>query len=131
VPAETAREAIDRLLASYALLYDSGDAAGCADLFVDDCEFLVTGRKPIQGRDALQRYFEAVHAAGAAGIHLVGLARVDMSPDGTSATIWQGYYFVANRSNTVVRGMYRDVAEHDGDRWRFRRRDVELYPGPD
>jgi hypothetical protein len=38
--------------------------------------------------------------------------------------------FVANGSNVVVRGMYRDVAERDGDRWRFRRRAVEMFPGP-
>ena len=120
---------MDRLLASYALLYDPGDVAGCADLFVDDCEFLVAGRRPVQGRDALQRYFEGVHAAGAAGIHLLGPALVDVSTDSATATMWQSYYFVANGSNTIVRGMCRDDAVLDGDRWRFRRRDVELYPG--
>ena len=120
---------IERLLASYALLYDSGDLAACADLFTTDCEFLVSGRRPIVGRDALLHYFEGVHTHGAAGIHLVGAALVDVAADGASATVWQSYYFVANGSNTVVRGMYRDLAVFDGDRWRFRRRDVELYPG--
>ena len=39
-------------------------------------------------------------------------------------------YALANGSNTVVRGMYRDVADLDGDRWRFKKRAVEMFPGP-
>ena len=53
-----------------------------------------------------------------------------MAEDGTTATIWQSFLFVANRSNIVVRGMYRDTAELDGTRWRFKRRAVEMFPGP-
>ncbi len=127
----TTLTAIERLLASYPLLFDSGDIAGCVEVFVENCVFAVAGNPPVEGRDALRRFFQNVHDRGAAGIHLPGPALIDVAEDGTSATMWQSFLFVANGSNTISRGMYRDVAVLEGDRWRFRRRDIELYPGRD
>lgn len=125
-----APRAIERLLASYALLLDSGDIEGCADLFVDDCEFVISDGRRVEGRAALRRFLEQGRARGAVGIHLPGATLVDVADDARTATTWQSFYFVANGTNTVVRGMYRDQVECDGDRWRFRRRDIEIYPGP-
>jgi len=124
-----ARADIERLLASYGLFLDSGDIAACTDLFVDDCEIVVNDGPSIEGRDAVRRFFEDAADHGASGVHLPGPALVDVAPDGKTATAWQGFFFVANGSNTITRGMYRDVAELDADRWRFRRRGIELYPG--
>jgi uncharacterized protein (TIGR02246 family) len=124
-----AYEAINRLLTSYALFYDSGDLEGAANLFTKDCEFLVRGRKPVEGRSGLQRYFERVHAQGASGIHLVGPALIDLADGGRTATIWQSYLFLGNGSNNVIRGMYRDVAVLERDQWLLHRRDVEVFPG--
>jgi len=127
----TAREGIDRLLAAYGLLLDSGDIEGCTELFIDDCEFVIADGRPFEGRDELRRFLERVQERGGAGMHLPSPPLVDVAPDGTTATMWQSFFFVANGSNTVVRGMYRDLAERDGNRWRFRRRDIEFYPGPE
>ena len=122
--------AIERLLASYALLFDSEDVAGCADLFTHDCEFVVDGAVAASGRAGVAAWFGDVIARGAGGIHLPAPPLIDVAEDGTTATIWQSFLFVANRSNVVVRGMYRDQAELDGTAWRFKRRAVEMFPGP-
>jgi len=122
--------AIERLLASYALLFDSEDVTGCAQLFTESCEFLLNGDVAATAREGVAGWFTDVIARGAGGIHLPGPPLIDVATDGTTATIWQSFLFVANGSNVVVRGMYRDVAERDGDRWRFRRRAVEMFPGP-
>ena len=124
-----AHDAIDRLLASYPLLLDSGDVTACVDLFVQDCEFVIDKDRVIAGRAALQQFFERVVDGGAGGIHLAAPGLVHVAPDGSTATMWQSFLFVANGSNVVTRGMYRDTAVVDGDRWRFRRRDIELFPG--
>ena len=122
--------AIGRLLASYALLFDSEDVDGCAALFTDDSEFLLNGEVAASGRTGVAAWFADVIARGAGGIHLPGPPLIDVAADGRTATIWQSFLFVANGSNVVVRGMYRDVAERSVDTWRFRRRAVEMYPGP-
>ncbi len=124
------REAIDRLLAAYPLLLDSGDITGCAELFVDEAQFIVNGEARATGRDGVTAMFQHVVDSGSSGIHLPGPPLVEIAGDGLTATVWQSFLFVRSGSNTVVRGMYRDVAERDGDRWRFRSRDVEIYPGP-
>jgi ketosteroid isomerase-like protein len=124
------RAAIERLLASYALLFDSEDVIGCAELFTDDCEFVLNGNVAATGRQGVRAWFADVVARGAGGIHLPGPPLIDVAADGSTATIWQSFLFVANGSNVVVRGMYRDVAERRRDTWQFRRRAVEMYPGP-
>jgi ketosteroid isomerase-like protein len=121
--------AIERLLASYALLFDSEDVAGCADLFTDRCEFILNGEVSATGRAGVAAWFDDVIARGAGGIHLPGPPLIDVADDGKTATIWQSVLFVANGSNTVVRGMYRDVAERDDERWRFQKRAFEMFPG--
>ena len=126
---DCARVAVERLLSSYPLLLDSGDVAGCVALFTDDGEFAVDGNT-VTGREALQKYFQDARDRGRAGIHLPGPTLVDVAPDGATATAWQSFIFVANGENALTRGMYRDVAEYDGERWRFRRRDVEVFPAP-
>lgn len=129
MPAD-AHDAIDRLLAGYALYLDSGDVDACCDLFVEDCEFVISDGRRVDGRDALHRFLATGRERGAAGIHLPGPALVDLAGDGKTASVWQNFLFVANGSNTIVRGMYRDITEFDGERWRFRRRHIEIYPGP-
>jgi len=125
-----ANAAIERLLASYALLFDSEDVAGCADLFTHVCEFVMNGELAATGRTGIATWFGDVIGRGAGGIHLPAPALINVAEDGMTATIWQSFLFVANRSNIVVRGMYRDSAELDGTRWRFKRRAVEMFPGP-
>jgi uncharacterized protein (TIGR02246 family) len=125
---DRARIEVERLLSSYPLLLDSGDVEGCVALFTDDGEFTVYGNT-VAGREALQQYFEAARERGRVGIHLPGPTLVDVAPDGATATTWQSFIFVANGENTLTRGMYRDLAEYDGERWRFRRREVDIYPG--
>jgi ketosteroid isomerase-like protein len=122
--------AIERLLASYALRFDSEDVTGCAQLFTDECEFLLNGVAAATGREGVAGWFADVIARGAGGIHLPGPPLIDVAADGRTATIWQSFLFVANGSNVVVRGMYRDVAERSVDGWRFQKRAVEMFPAP-
>ena len=45
--------AIERLLASYALLFDSEDVTGCAQLFTESCEFLLNGDVAATAREGV------------------------------------------------------------------------------
>ncbi len=124
------RAEVERLLSSYALLIDSNDIDGAVRLFTDDCELIFMG-VPAKGRDAVRYVFESAVARGRAGIHLPGPTWVDVDATGESATTLQSFIFAPNGSNSLLRGMYRDqVVRHD-DGWRFRCREIELFPGAD
>jgi uncharacterized protein (TIGR02246 family) len=127
---EQAQADIERLLSSYPLLLDSGDVDGCIGLFADDGQFVLRGNT-IEGHDAIRAVFEAASANGRVGIHLPGPTLIDVGDDGVKATAWQSFFFVANGENNITRGMYRDQVRLDRDRWRFQRREVVLYPGPE
>jgi ketosteroid isomerase-like protein len=127
-PITDAHADIERLLSSYALLLDARDIDALTDLFVPDGELALRGGKTYAGHAALHRFF----SRSTRGIHLPGPTLIDVANDGASATVWQSWLFVADGTNSIKRGMYRDVLEHDRSRWRFRRRELDLHPeGPD
>lgn len=129
IPRGEAEAEIHRLLAGYALLLDSGDVAACADLFTGDCEFAISDGRAYQGRERLARFLQKGLDHGMAGIHLPGPTRIDVADDGQTATAWSSFVFVANGSDAIVRGMYRDLLVHDEGRWWLQRRHVEIFPG--
>jgi uncharacterized protein (TIGR02246 family) len=109
------RNAIQDLLASYALTLDADDVEACLDLFTHDGEFLVYG-ETLAGRERIREMFTRAPN----GMHLTGAARIDVR--GQTATVRSQVLFVEASTHDMRPALYDDDLINVDGRWRFRSR---------
>jgi hypothetical protein len=114
--------AIRDLLARYALALDADDIDRCLRLFTDDAEFVVFGRA-FSGRDEIRAMFESAPR----GLHLTGVSSIDIS--GNAATARSQVLLVEAGTLRLRPALFDDELSHDGQRWRFRRRQCRFITG--
>lgn len=111
----TDHDQIRDLLASYALLLDAGDTAGCTQLFTADGEFEVYGTVR-RGHDGIGAMFEQAPA----GMHLTGVSQAEITGD--TATGRAQVLFVNAATHGMRLALYDDELVRADGQWRFRRR---------
>lgn len=130
----TAALEIPALLARYAEAFDAGDFAAAAALFDGGC-VVVEGRE-ISGAEriaAMWRSFVILHEDGTPRTrHLVTNPAITLSPDGKGADCRSQWTVLQKLPDAELKlvgtGRYEDRFEHDGQQWRFARRN---YAGVD
>lgn len=111
----TDREAIQDLIASYALTLDTDDIEGCLALFTEDCEYLVFG-KTLAGREKIRKMFTRAPR----GLHLTGASVI--SVHGPTATARTQVLFVDSTAQSIRSALYDDDLVKSGTQWQFSRR---------
>jgi uncharacterized protein (TIGR02246 family) len=112
---------IRRTLATYCQTLDDGRWDEWADLFAEDVTFAVMGQVH-RGRDAVRGFIEPMQGPDARGRHL--LSEPLITVDGDTATATTDYCFVTKAFTVQSAGRYHDVLVRDGDRWRFKVREI-------
>ena len=121
---------VRRTLASYCQYLDDGDFDRWAELFSEDALLLFAGRTS-EGRRSIQEFMEQVQPPEGRGKHITANILVDVDRD--TATAHTDYLFVRPTAQGLVllaTGRYHDQLVRDGDRWRFRQREVTLLGPP-
>jgi 3-phenylpropionate/cinnamic acid dioxygenase small subunit len=122
-------EQVRSTLAGYSQYLDDGDFDRWIGLFTEDARLLFAGRTT-EGRPSIRRYMEQVQPPEGRGKHITANILVDVRGDSASALT--DYLFVRPTAQGLVlvaTGRYRDELARDGDRWRFRQREITLL-GP-
>ncbi len=120
---------VRRTVAGYCQYLDDGDFDRWSDLFTEDARLLFAGRTTV-GRGDIRAYMEQVQPPEGRGKHITANMLVDV--DGGTAIAHTDYLFVRPTGQGLVpiaTGRYRDELVRDGDRWRFRQREITLL-GP-
>jgi uncharacterized protein (TIGR02246 family) len=117
-----AREDIEAALATFAAAFNGGDGAGVAALYTEDAALLPPGEMRVDGRAAIQGYWQG---AIDAGISDLTLEAVEVAEDGAHA-YEVGRFSLAvpgeNDAKTVVAGKYIVVWMKGADGvWRLHR----------
>jgi uncharacterized protein (TIGR02246 family) len=120
---------VRRTLACYCQYLDDGDFDRWVELFCEDALLLFAGRTS-EGRASIRKYMEQVQPPEGRGKHITANILVDVDRD--TATARTDYLFVRPTAQGLVlmaTGRYHDQLVRDGDRWRFRQREITLL-GP-
>ena len=118
-------------LARYCQLLDDGDFDRWIELFSHDARLLFAGRT-MEGRPSIRAYMEKVQPPEGRGKHITANVLVDVGGDTASADT--DYLFVRPTTQGLVlvaTGRYHDQLVRDGERWRFRQREITLLGPPD
>ena len=121
---------VRRTLAGYSQYLDDGDFDRWIELFTEDARLLFAGRAT-EGRAGIRTYMEQVQPPEGRGKHITSNILVDV--DGDNAAAHTDYLFVRPTSGGLVpiaTGRYHDQLVRDGDRWRFRQREITLLGPP-
>ncbi len=123
-------EQVRRTLAGYSQYLDDGDFDRWIELFTEDARLLFGGQAT-EGRPSIRKYMEHVQPPEGRGKHIT--ANILVEVEGDMATARTDYLFVRPTAGEglvlVATGRYRDELIRDGDRWRFRQREISLL-GP-
>jgi ketosteroid isomerase-like protein len=129
--------AILRTLTDYCIECDDARFDALAECFTEDATLVVPGdvvpSEIVQGRAAIAAWF--VRAQGhpkQRGKHLTTNVRYEV--DGDRATVVADFAWLRFSRGTLVPGTigrYLDEMERAGDRWRFRRREIQLLRAPE
>ncbi|MGH1565273.1 CoA transferase [Mumia sp. DW29H23] len=110
---------VSTLMADYAVLVDSRDAEGWADVFMPDGVLTFAGRR-VEGREALV----AFGAASTPGIHLGGSPTI--TEDGDVLRVRSQFVFVPSDGSGMLAGSYHDRVVDDGTTARLAERAIEI-----
>jgi uncharacterized protein (TIGR02246 family) len=130
-----ARAEISELVTRYALACDEHDLDALAALFTPDAEFHTpNGLMQASGRDAIIAMFDQVLSVRGPGYHWTHdhIIRFDRGSDRAASGL------ILSHAETIPHGVqslaamsYRDEYRHDGEGWRFARRELRfLYYVP-
>jgi uncharacterized protein (TIGR02246 family) len=121
---------VSRTLAGYCQYLDDGDFDRWVELFTEDARLLFGGRTTV-GRTDIRSYMEQVQPPRGRGKHITSNILVDVHGD--SAIAHTDYLFLRPTDQGLVpiaTGRYHDELVRDGDRWRFRQREITLLGPP-
>jgi ketosteroid isomerase-like protein len=135
-PVETSRDAIERLILTYAERIDRGDFAGVGELFADGVIAAPDGTALARGSYQAQRLYERTTRRYEDGTprtkHVTSNLLIEVDDAGGTARA-RSYFTVLQAApdlplQPIVAGRYEDRFERDGEGWRFaeRRMFVEL-----
>ena len=123
-PSDTDRFALEKVAAGLDAVWDQGDPAAVTAFYAADGSLRMDGGAFVQGREAVQRYFEETLARRPAGArHVTQIQNIDMlTPDlafvDTHARIERDR---AQGGREVLADFHNQtVASREGDTWRFR-----------
>jgi uncharacterized protein (TIGR02246 family) len=98
--------------------YNSGDAAGLADLYTENGQLLPTGSDFVTGKAAIQAFWQG---AMDMGIKTVRLETVEAEGHGDTA-IDIGKYTLSGKAGKVMdRGKYIVILKQEGGQWKLHR----------
>ncbi|MCR9096251.1 MAG: nuclear transport factor 2 family protein [bacterium] len=124
-----ASAAIERSIAIYAQLLDSGRLAEWGELFAEDAVFRV-GADRWSGRDAIVAAIGGMQPPPDRPVKHVCLVPVIDLLDETHARAWTDFSAFATgedgRISIATIGRYYDELRFEGDRWRFSRRAIVM-----
>jgi ketosteroid isomerase-like protein len=124
--------AILRTLTEYCFTCDDGRFDALADCFTEDATLVVPG-EVVQGRAAIAAWFlEAQGPLRRRGKHIT--ANVQCDVDGDRAAVVADFAWLRFSHGKLVpgtTGRYEDELVRTGDRWRFRRREIQLLTAPE
>jgi ketosteroid isomerase-like protein len=127
-----ARLELQELLGRYALAVDDHDTEALAECFAEGAVFASPNSPPTVGRDAVVEFFRVRFDRYGATLH-VPLFQVlhHLSERDARGTV-VAHAELATADDTLVTAFrYEDEYAREGERWRFRRRDVRtLYAMP-
>jgi uncharacterized protein (TIGR02246 family) len=116
--AEDVKAAIKAANAQMEALYGKGDAAGVAGLYAADGQVLPVGMEPVQGADAIAKFWQGAMGAGVAAVTLTS---VELYPSGSTATE-VGQYSLADKSGkNIDHGKYIVVWKKSDGKWKLLR----------
>jgi ketosteroid isomerase-like protein len=116
--ADTVRSDIDAANAQFSAAAAKGDGAGLAALYATDGQVLPAGSDPIEGSQAIQKFWQGALDSGIAGI---GLTTVEIYGHGPTATE-VGQYELRDKNGKVLdHGKYIVVWRHEGGKWKLLR----------
>lgn len=125
---------IHRLEGAYGPRWDSGDAAGWAELFTEDGEFILVSDDPAErsafsGRAALEEFCVGINRNWRA-LHMLHLPSLAIDGDRATALIPFQCRLLhragTTNSDNHVFGVYRVQYARTGAGWRIRRREEQL-----
>ncbi len=116
--------AIQKLLADYNHLIDSGQADAWADLFVADGAFDPGLMPPINGRAALVEFAAALPAMIPGARHVVSNVSIDVDGDRASAKSYLHMWMKDGdgKFGVMTAGIYSDELVRIGGSWKLSRR---------
>jgi ketosteroid isomerase-like protein len=127
---ETSRQAIERLILTYAERIDRGDFAGVGELFADGVISGPDGDALARGRAEVESLYERTTRRYEDGTprtkHVTSNLRVDV--DEAAGTARSASYFTVLQGlpdfplQAIVAGRYEDRFERAGEGWRFAER---------
>jgi hypothetical protein len=127
-----ARLELQELLGRYALAVDDHDTEALAECFIEGAVFASPNSPPTVGRDAVVEFFRVRFDRYGATLH-VPLFHVlhELAEHDARGTVVARAELATADDTVVTAFRYEDEYEREGERWRFRRREVRsLYAMP-
>lgn len=118
---------IERLLYDYSFHLDMNHPAELADLFVDDCEVSYAPNFGAKGKAAYAETLGGIGPYFAATTHHVTNICVDFvsKTEAHVRSVVQALHrYRKERPDGWLFGQYHDIVVKDGNRWRFKRREL-------
>ncbi len=115
--AETVRSAIEAADAEISAAVARGDAAHVAAMYTADALVMPAGSEPIQGADAILKYWQSALT----GIGGVALKTVDVFVQGSMATEVGQYELRDKTGRAIDHGKYIVVWRKEGGKWKLLR----------
>ena len=112
--ADGIRAAIEAANAQFVATAAKGDGAGLAALYSKDGQVMPAGSDPIQGTDAIQKFWQGALDSGITG---VTLKTIEVYGKGATATE-VGQYELRNKAGKAVdHGKYIVIWQHANGKW--------------
>jgi uncharacterized protein (TIGR02246 family) len=123
------RQAADAIGQQYDQNYNSKNAAGMAALYTNDATFVPPGAV-VQGREALEKYYQGRFATGAGG-HVTKITEVQPMGDGGYGV---GQFAVSvptpNGGRRELHGNLVVIYKHESGGWKIRLLTANIIPTP-
>jgi SnoaL-like domain len=113
--------AIQKLIADYNHIVDTGDGEAFAQLFVEGGS-LDTGFNVVKGADELRGFADFVPTMAPGARHLVSNVSIDGDGDAATAKLYLQMFSTAGgaaETKLVISGVYEDTLRRDDATWRF------------
>ena len=113
--------AIQKLVADYNHVVDTGNGEAFAALFVDGGS-LDTGFNVVKGADELRGFADFVPTMAPGARHLVSNVSIDGEGQNATARLYLQMWSTAGgaaETKLVISGVYEDTLRRDDGRWRF------------
>lgn len=129
-----AEEEIKRLISDYAYHLDMNHPAQLVDLFVDDCVVVYGPTFGAEGREAYAKTLQGIGTFFVATSHHVSNIVIDFVNENEAnvrTVVYAWHRYTRERPDSHVWGQYHDVIVRQGDKWKFKRRELRTTGAKD